>query len=254
MSSLSLALSLACLIGFCLTVFKLLQIKLARSYRAFFAFCCFQACEAIAVNVLGVSSSLYFQFWVVTLPISWSLSILAVRELCGLVLERYQGLRTAGRWGMYLAVVIAAAISILTLLPRMKPAQRSRILPYLFPADRGVNFGLAIFLLVMLFLLSRFPVKPSRNVMVHATLYTVFFLNSAITTLLHTFWGSKTPVAVNLAASFVAAASAWGWFSLLTHDGEETHMNLPHYTPEQEERILMKLDALNETLLKVAHK
>jgi hypothetical protein len=254
MSNLSFAVTVAFLIGFCLTVFKLIKIKLARSYRAFFAFCCFQVVQTIVMLTLGITSALYFQFWAVTLPLSWLLGILALRELCGLVLDRYQGLKTAGRWGMYLAVVIAAGISILTLLPHMKPAQRSRILPYIYPADRGVNFGLAIFVLVMLFLLSRFPIKPNRNVMVHATLYTLFFLSSAINILVHTFWGSKTPSAVDVAWSSVTATCAWCWFSLLNNQGEQGHMNVPHYTPEQEERILMKLEALNETLLKVAHK
>ena len=254
MSNLAFAVTVAFLTGFCLTVFKLIKIKLARSYRAFFAFCCFQGIQTIVMLVLGVSSHLYFQFWAVTLPLSWLLGILAVRELCGLVLDHYQGLKTAGRWGMYFAVAIAAGISILTLLPHMRPAQKSNILPYVFPADRGVNFGLAIFLLVMLFLLSRFPVKPNRNVMVHATLYTLFFLSNALNILVHTFWGSKVPAGVEMGWSAVTAACAWGWFYFLSHDGEEEHMNLPRYTPEQEERILMKLEALNETLLKVAHK
>ena len=155
---------------------------------------------------------------------------------------------------MYAAVVIAAAISILTLIPKLRPAQRSNLLPYLLPADRGVNFGLAIFLLVMLFLLSRFPVKPSRNVMVHAALYTLFFLCSALNILIHTFWGNRTPEALNLASSAITSACGWGWFLLLRKDGEDTHMTLPHYSPEEEERILLKLDALNETLLKVSHK
>ncbi len=253
MSHLAIALTLVILAGFGLTVFKLLQTKLARSYRAFFAFCWFHVLQSGLVVSIGVTSDWYFKFWAVSLPVFWAICILSVHELCDLVLDRYRGLRTAGRWGMYAAVVIAAAISILTLLPKLKTAQQSRILPYLYRADRGVTLGLALFLLVMMFLLSRFPVKPNRNVIVHAAVYTLFFLGSAAVVLIRTFWGTRTPAAVDIAWSALQGVSAWCWFLLLSKRGEETQMNVPRYTAEQEERILLKLESLNATLLKVSH-
>ena len=246
-------LALGLLVGCCLTLFKLIQTGLARYYRAFFAFFTFWVIQTGAGLLLGQSSKLYFRFWTLTLPVEWVLGMLVVRELCGLVLERYRGLKTAGRWGMYAGVVIAAAISILTLLPQLKPAQRSRVLPYIFPIERGINFSLAIFLLFMMFLLSRFPVKLSRNVIVHTALYTIFFLSNALNTLVHTFFGVGVPPMVDLSLLAVSAACTWLWFLLLSRKGEEVQMNLPHYTPEQEHRILMKLDALNATMLKVSH-
>ena len=242
------------LVGSSLILVKLIQTKLARSYRAFFFYVALMGLQSAAVLTLGQRSGLYQQFWVITTPLMWLLRVLAVRELCGLVLERYRGLRTAGRWGMYAGVVVAGAISVISLLPRMTVAQRSRVLPYLYPVERGVNFGLAVFLLFMMLLVSRFPVKLSRNAMVHMSLYTTLFLSNALSTLLHTFFGARTPRAVDLASMSISAACMWLWALLLGRNGEETRMNLPHYTPKEEARILKKLEELNETLLKVSHK
>src|SRR5205814_8145355 len=123
----------------------------------------------------------------------------------GLVLGRYPSLQTAGRCAMYGGVLISSAISILALLPRLRPAQKSRLLTYWFPVDRGVSFGLAIFLLVMMFLVSRFPIKLSRNVILHTSLFTILFLNHALNNLFHTFFGTKMPPIVDLGNRAISA-------------------------------------------------
>ncbi len=102
-----------------------------------------------------VSSELYQQVWVLTEPIEVVFYVLMVVELYRLVLEKYKGLYSLGRWALYLSLAISVGISAITLLPRIKPsmAQRSKIMFYVIATERGIHTALAIFII----LISGFP-------------------------------------------------------------------------------------------------
>ena len=126
---------------------------------------------------------------------------------------------------------------------------------YVFAIDRGITLSLVIFLLLLLFFLSRYPVPLGRNVLIHAGLYTLLFLSSTLTTVLKTVFGSlKMFNTVDTYMVGFAGACLFAWYLLLSPKGEEVKMSIPHFSAEQEERILYKLDALNATLLKVGGK
>jgi len=245
---------LASLIGVILTAFKLHHNGLYKRYRIFFAYLLFRIPYTLAGLVMNTGSNTYLYFWVLTIPITWAFYILVVRELCGLVLERYTGLKTLGRWFMYLATVVSLSLSVLSLLPRLTPAtpQRSRILYYIIGIDRGVTLSLAIFLIMMVFLLSRYPVRLSRNVVVYVVVYTVFFLSSSMTMLLKSVFGLKIYAAIDTGFMALASACGFAWFWLLSVSGEESMVSLPHINAEQEQHLLSQLDSLNQTLLKAA--
>src|SRR5207248_4908074 len=143
-----------------------------RRYPVFFWYFCFRVLNGLWPFFFDLKSNAYIYIWEATEPVNLIFYIWVVLELCALVLERHKGLYSLGRWAMALGMVISVGLSILTLLPKITPAmpQRSRSLGYFFATDRGVTFCLAIFLLLMLFLLSRYPVPLSRNVVLHVTL------------------------------------------------------------------------------------
>ena len=158
------------LLGAGLTTLKLLRSGLYRRYRFFFIYLVSLVPYGICLLMLDVNSGLYQKFWTVTAPLFWLFYILVVFELCGLILEKHKGLYTLGRWAMYLAMAVSVTVSMLSLLPRITPAmpQRTRIMGYVYAAERGVDFSLAIFILLILLFLARYPVPSSRNVVVHA--------------------------------------------------------------------------------------
>jgi hypothetical protein len=124
----------------------------------------------------------------------------------------------------------------------------------MYGVDRGVTFCLVVFLLLMLLLLSRYPVRLSRNVVVHTTLYTLFFLSSTLSMLLAAFYGVGVFTTIDKVTRVVSALCVLAWLFFLTPQGEEVRLNIPHFAPENEERILHQLDLINSTLLKVAHR
>jgi hypothetical protein len=237
----------------------LLAVKLYRTgfysrYRIFFCYFIFRVLNGIWPLCLSVHSEAYLRLWVVSEPLIWMFYVGVVLELYRLVLERHKGLYTMGRWALYFGMALSVGLSVLSLFLRIKPAQRSRILPYIVPADRGVTLCLAIFLLLMLFLLSRYPVQLSRNVILHATLYTTFFLSNTLGVILFSVFGIGLYNSISTGLMVVSCACVYSWLFFLSPKGEEVRMNILHFGPEHEERLLYQLDSLNTTLLRAARK
>ncbi|MBZ5725218.1 MAG: hypothetical protein LAP87_09500 [Acidobacteriia bacterium] len=246
------------LFGAGLTALKLFRSQLHRRYRVFFVYLLFLVPYTGAFLWLdlipGARSNVYFYSWVLSAPLLWVFHILVVLALYRLILERHKGLYTLGRWAMYLVILVSVGVSALTLLPRITPAmpQQSRIMGYTVAAERGVDFALVMFLLLMLFLLTRYPVPLSRNVVVIAVVFVLFFLGTNLSLLLRNVFGLHLTSAVNTGLTGISAACAVAWLLLLNPQGEETRQVLPWIDPAHEQTMLRHLDALNAALLKVS--
>lgn len=242
------------LVGVLLTIVKLCRTGLYHRYRMFFVFFLFLVPNTIWPLLIDTSSGAYEYFWAGTEPFAWLFYVLVIFELYRLVLEKHRGLYSLGRWMMYGALAISVFISILSLLPHITPSmpQRSRMLGYYFATARGVYSSMALFILLILLFLSRYPIPLSRNVLVHTGVYSTYFLSGTLGLLLRGLFGLHLDVQVNLFLTGMSSACTLAWFILLTKRGEETRANIPLFGPEYEERALRQLDALNATLLKVS--
>jgi hypothetical protein len=239
-----------------LTALKLFRSELYRRYRFFFVYLVSLVPYDICLLVLDVHSGLYQEFWTVTTPLFWILYVLVVFELCGLILEKHKGIYTLGRWAMYLGIAVAVILSLLSLLPHITPAtlQRSRIMGYILATERGVDFSLAIFILLILLFLSRYPVLLSRNVVVHSVVFSLFFLSNTLGLLLYSVFGLHINGEINLFLMGICSACMVGWLVLLNTKGEEVRLSTLQFGRGDEERILLRLDSLNDTLLRASRK
>ena len=244
------------LLGAGLTGLKLFRSGLYRRYRFFFVYLVSLVPYGICLLVLDVHSGLYQKFWAVTAPLFWLLYILVVFELCGLILEKHKGLYTLGRWAMYLGVVVAVTLSVLSLVPHITPAtpQESTIMGYILATERGVDFSLAIFIVLILLFLSRYPVPLSRNVVVHSVVFSLFFLSNTLVMLLYSVFGLHVNSEINLFLMGICSACMVAWLVLLNAKGEKVRVSTLHFGRGDEERILHQLDSLNDTLLRASHK
>jgi hypothetical protein len=240
-----------------LNAIKLGWTGLYRRYRALFCFLILRSLFfVVALFVLGgdLSSGAYQKFFVVFTPLSWIINILVVLELYSLVLEKHRGLLTLGRWVQYAGLAIAIFISGLSLLPSIRGgvAQKSAILDYYFAIERGIELSLVVFLIFILFWLTRYPVPLSRNVVVHSLVYSTLFFSNTLGLLARVFFGFQLSRPVSTFILGIFAACTLVWLVLLNEKGEEVRVSVPHFGPEQEQRILSQLEALNSTLLKVS--
>jgi hypothetical protein len=246
----------ALIAGGVLTVLRLYRTGLYLRYPVFFSYFIFKIPHNTCPLFFDTSSNSYLHYWVMTEPIAMAFYVLMVVELYRLVLEKYKGLYTIGRWAMYLCSTISVTIAAIALIPRIRPTapQVSKIMGYMLAGERGIVFSLAMFLILLLFFLTLFPVRLSRNVRVHALIYTVFFLSNTLALLLRALFGMKLADQVNVAFSIVSVCAVFAWLIFLRPEGEEVPGPALHLGKNYEERVLNGLSALNSTLLKVARR
>ena len=96
-----------------IAVWRLIDLRLAKLFRALFAW----LCVLVALNLFAAlpqrSTGYYFWFYLVYVPVYCLFSVLAVRELFVLVFQDYPGIRTVGIWATYAGVFVAAVASLL---------------------------------------------------------------------------------------------------------------------------------------------
>ena len=242
------------LLGSALMVLKLYRTGLYRRYPIFFAFFIFRIPNSIWPLFLELSSDLYQKVWVLTTLIALGFYVLMVVELYKLVLDKYKGLYSLGRWALYVSLATSVGISAISLLPRIKPSmpQSSKIMFYVLATERGIDTALAIFIILILCFLSFFPVKLSRNVRVHALVFSIFFLSNTFVLLMRSLFGHHLADVVNTSLLGITAASVVAWLTLLRAAGEDSRPAPVLYGQEHESRLLAHLDALNAVLLRAS--
>jgi hypothetical protein len=220
----------------------------------FFAFLVFRFVEGVWALTLDIRSDLYMYTWTLTRPVFWAFYILVVVEFSKFVLLSYKGLYTVFRTGMLVSVAVGTVVSGLTLIPKITPAlpQKSRILWLLMSTERGIEFALAVFILLLLLIISRYPVALSRNVRAHAVIYSAFFTADAMGLIVRTFFGLKFSTEVSIISSVVEASALICWLLVLSPAGEIVVKTEASVSRAREERLLAQLDAINTTLLRVS--
>jgi hypothetical protein len=239
-----------------LTSFKLWRTGLYRRYLALSGYLVLRFLTYLLVLFWfsDLRSPAYLRFYIYTQPLGWIFSILVVRELYTLVLEKFKGLATLGRWFQYAGLLVSLLISGLALLPQMRggTAQQSVILGYYYAIERGVDCALLVFLLLLMVWLSRYPVPLSRNLLIHSVVYTSLFLSGSIGLFARVFFGFQLSRSVSTFLLGVFLACVLTWLLCLTERGEEVRLSVPRFGPEEEKRILNQLEALNSTLLRIS--
>jgi len=242
------------LLGAASIAVRLFSNRLYLRYRVFFAYVVFLVPNGAWPLFIDFKSNSYLVVWTFTEPVLWIFYVLLVLELYRLVLEKYQGIYTLGRRFMYFSVAVSAIISALSLIPKINPQtpQRSRIVPYFLAAGRGIDFSLAILILLILLFLAIFHVPLARNVRIHAVVCSVYFLSSTLGFLLRSVFGLRMIEQVNLMLMATSCGSLIAWLFLLSPKGESVSTPVPGVAPVEEQRLLIHLEALNRTLLKAS--
>src|SRR5215472_16941212 len=94
--------------------------SLQKRYRLLFTFLSFHVLRSFTLLAIGWwwhdrPRNAYAWTWVRTEPIIWLFYILIVLELYSLVLQKYKGLQTVGRWLFLVALSLAILISGMTI-------------------------------------------------------------------------------------------------------------------------------------------
>jgi hypothetical protein len=232
-------------------IVRLLQSGLLRRFPFL---CIYLAVIAVMSGVLSVvdeQSKLYFKTYMLAEPASCVAAALAVYEMFALIFRDYRGLRTAGRWTLYVA--LAASFGVFVFIARFAGGElpqgtvNSQILFYELILDRSVNFALTAIIVMLMWFLSRYPLNLERNTYVASGFFSAMFLSEAAVKLIDS-------VSPHLFARYAdypelgfAAVCFVGWGAMIRPANAtvpaRAHVNLP-----REAELLQQLTSLNDIL------
>jgi hypothetical protein len=234
---------------------RLWQTGLSHTFRTLIAFLLAHALRSIllfSAVLFPHPKSAYFWIWAVTSPMLWIVSILLALKIHSTALANYKGLQTMGRWAFMVAVPLSVLISGASLMPSLlSPTERFPLVSYVVLAERGVTFSLVIFILVILFFLTWYPIRLSRNTIRHCILCSIYFLCWSVGYLIRNLQGHEVVRAVNVGLLAVTALCYVGWLTLLNARGEASQVTTGReFQPEDEQRLIEQLTAINGSLLR----
>ncbi|HUO31426.1 MAG TPA: hypothetical protein VMU80_19540 [Bryobacteraceae bacterium] len=238
-----------------LLVGRILVSGLSSRYRVFWFFLIFEVLRGGTIAFLNSGSNIYQKVWVLSEPVEWVLYVWVVLEIYSRVLEDYVGLATVGKWALIVAVGVALLASGLTLTAPSQHTGQGHLMQYYYVAERAVYFSLVVFLLTILGILMQYPITLSRNIIVHSTVFSVYFLSGTVIYLLLSARGFYLMRVVEYASLAVNLAALGAWLALLNPAGEVRKVRLrPAWMPGREEDLVNQLNQLNAALLRATRK
>jgi hypothetical protein len=242
-------------------VARLTYLKLGRRFPALFSWLIVLGATDFAFSLLSQKSALYFWIYVGAEPVACVFGLMAVRELLALVFRDYPGIRSVGRWGVYAGVAVAGTASVLASMAFVRDRSHGSVhLFYIEVLQRSVVFTLAIVIITVLFVLSRYPLHLSRNSVVSAIFFSSIFLSDAVRLLVDSLSIRLNNSVADLAEATVIFLCLGTWTVLLQREAalqpvlagnalETAHLS---FANPAEAQLLSELDSLNRLLTRAA--
>lgn len=246
-------------------VIKLLRLRLHKVYGVF--------CLFLAVDLLSSAMwALWFipgspfkgldyrLVWLVGRCIAWILTLWTILNLLDAVLAGFSGIakisRAVFRWSFLAALVIAAISAVPEYTAsgiNPEHANLENLVIVGLVVERVVaSTSLIVMLSVLIFLLW-FPKQVPRNLALFSIGFLVYFGVKNLVLLARSFWSHNIYDVVNTTASVVAGACFAYWALFLSSAGEQVQTKLSiHWKPDEQERLMHRLELLNESLLRTA--
>jgi hypothetical protein len=224
--------------------------RLAGRQRALLGFLIFTAAFLMALASAHPHSARYFWTYLAGETLNGVFSIWAVREMFELIFERYPGIRTGGRWAMYLGTAAASAVALLVTAFFRRPHEGSIHLFYFEILDRAVFFTLSVVVVTILVFLSRYPLHLSRNTYVSTGFFSAVFLSEALVLFFDSISNLLFSVQLDVAQILFSAACFIAWAAMLQPETQAAARRVVFESPEEHE-LLQQLDSLNRLLSRV---
>jgi hypothetical protein len=232
---------------------RLSRLDLIRRQRAHFSFLCVFSLTGALLSSLPAASQAYFYSFLFLTVAGWVASIWVVRDMFRLALSQYPGIQTAARWSLYASLVLSFLIScILTFYgPHNSPG--NGVLYYEQIADRLIVFALAVVIAGLLWFLSHYPLRLSRNTYVSCSLFSAVFLLQSAVDMIDSFAPGLYSVPFETAEVLICGVVFLGWALVLQRESLSRLRPVTFDTP-REDQLLRQLDAMNQLLGRVGRR
>ena len=235
-----------------LLLWRLWSQKLSGVYLFLTVFLAAETLQDIVGFPIERGSDLYAWFFLYSTPVLWILAYLVVLELYRLILEDYPGISSVGRKAVTWCMGLALAVSVVYAIPDLKGEGPSPILRIYFVAERSTVLGLLLFLVLIQLFLLHYRLRLSRNRMVYATGYALYFGAIVAQDVILTALGIRTAGPVGLWVAAIAAVILLAGAALLSREGEVRVQLESVDSSSDRVRLQQQLADMNRLLSKAA--
>jgi hypothetical protein len=235
-------------------LWRLWREQLAGVYLFLTVFLGAEMLQSIVLLPISRETNLYALLFEFTTAAMWILAYLVVLELYRLTLEDYPGIASVGRkavtWSMGLAVVV----SVFYAIPDLRTAGGPEpIIVKVFPVlERSTVLGLLLFLVLIQMFLFHYKLPLSRNRMIYATGYAVYFGISMALDIVWTGLGIQIADSVSLWIVAGAGVTLLAGAVLLSQRGEAKAKLDPVDADSDRLRLQQQLSEMNRMLTRAA--
>ena len=236
------------LMGLCA---RLWWMKLHRVYRYFFAYLLLALLQTAILALVPFDRVHYAYAWVATEALIVCSYALVVLELYTMILGNLAGIARSSRRFIVAAIGAASLLSILLLF--LEKAPTGVTLTFLI-FERTIVSSLFVFVFLITAFLVYYPVPLNRNMVVYSIAYAVYFATKAAglfaSNFSHQWYRQVSTILVG-----VSTACLMVWMFALNRRGEARTAIIGHrWEPQQGERLLAQLKAINASLARTARK
>jgi len=231
---------------------RFLASGLFRIYPYFFSYLTVALVQTIILPFFSPSSRAYLYAWFATEDAIVFFYALIVLEEYSQILREMPGVATLARRYIKGTLGVVVVASLLLVAFEKTPATLPQ---YLLVCNRVVMSSLLGFVLLSVFFLAYYPIPVSRNVLIYSIGFAVYLLSKTTALFLWTMRMQGWAREANLAVIVVPTACLLFWLFTLTQRGEARTVILHRrWTAEDEQRILSKLHAINDGLVRTTKK
>lgn len=228
-----------------LILFRLNALNLLRRYPVFSTWLAFALLRAAVLFPFSPNEKTYLTVWMVTRPVGWVLTILAVSEITSAAFSDFRGISSLIRKFNWIAA--AAALAIATLTVSSVWGEPSHLYRVFFRIGQGVHLSATFFLAMFMILLRFFPMPISRNLSRHATLFALFMILPAMVMLFENLSPTLVTQQASLVNQAIGALLLISWAFIWSAEGESKERSSP-VEPGREQTLLDHLAAINAAL------
>ena len=240
----------------------MIRLLYARLERVYSIFCMFLAAEFIASllsflkKVASHSFPDYRIMWLAGRAVIWVFTLWTVYALLDAVLAHLPGLLRFSRKLLNTVFVLAVVFGMLTARPEYSVSGLSglgRAAGIGIVLDRVVSTIALLALLSILGFLLWFPVEISKNLIVFATGFLVYFSAKGALMLSRSLWSHDSLNLVSNIDMLISGACFAYWAIFISPQGEMVSIKMGHsWRAREQERLLGQLEAMNVALLRTA--
>jgi hypothetical protein len=234
-------------------LWRLWSEKLAGVYPFLTMFLGAEMLQSMVLLPFGINDPAYALLFEYTAIAIWVIAYLVVLELYRLTLEDYPGISSVGRKAVTWSMGLAVAVSIVYAVPDLRGVRAENILVRIYPIlERSTVLGLLLFLVLIQMFLFHYRVQLSRNRMIYATGYAVYFGISMALDIVWAGLGNHVAIKLSLWSVGVAGVLLLAGAVLVGHKGEVKVQLEPVDANSDRARLQQQLTEMNRMLSRAA--